>query len=232
MSTIMLDNWTSATAFLQLTNNTAYSQKSSKLSIANLLMAIVFWDEINIPEGINSIACLFNELKKDSIGIQLLDFCKNMGISIFRSSSLPHFSPNMDEDALLAWGNENLDKLLARTELYLDISDKNRINYFPHPQRSEYLLENNLIKKGLNRYTLLNNLDKALAEYYADLDKEYSNDFLNFDYPVLYDYIRNQAKSISPVDELEVALRLRKDKDVIAFQTVREQTNPPCYSSP
>jgi len=216
LSKIMLDNWTLTTAFLQLTNDIEqYQLESSKLSMANLLMGIVLWDEIQLPSDSSSTTSLITELRKNDATIKLADLCKPIDIPKFEAI-LPYVSPKEHEDWLLNFNTQNLNTILERTKLYLDYCYKHSVNYLPHPQRAEYLIENNLIKKGLNRYTIEEKLDKALLDYYAELNKEYNNNFLSFNYPVIYDYIRSQANT--PIDELSVALDLRENKDVIAYR--------------
>ncbi|MCL2197771.1 MAG: hypothetical protein FWB80_02505 [Defluviitaleaceae bacterium] len=130
-------------------------------------------------------------------------------------SGLTRFDFN-NELSFKDWYKQYSPLLLNRAEMYIDVAEEIGANYFPHPNRAEHLLNSSLLKGRFNRYKLLEMVDKSLIEYYDELDKEYETGILKFDYPVLYDYITNNATT--PTEELKVALEMRYDKDVIAFR--------------
>ena len=85
-----------------------------------------------------------------------------------------------------------------------------------HPRRNvrSHLFD---IMAGLfSRQDILNKVDKELVDYYEKINTELGRNLLKFKYPVLIDMICEEKNA--PVAELENAINLRSDRNVVAFR--------------
>ncbi|MCL1882295.1 MAG: hypothetical protein FWF81_00880 [Defluviitaleaceae bacterium] len=217
MSKVLLDNWTLINSFIQLVNNKNYAHNTLRLSMSNLLMGIILWDDINFPPDVPLSLC-FKEMQNDETTRQLLTLCKPLDLPKFEMIK-PYLSPSTDEDAWLAFYNANSDKLNKRSSMYFDMSIEHKVNYFPHPERSRYLQETQAIGKRLkpDRSKALFPIEKRLQEFYDEIDDICGGSgYFTCPAPLLHDYIKVNAES--PLDQLHVALGLRHNENVIKFR--------------
>jgi len=110
---------------------------------------------------------------------------------------------------------------------YLFLSNQLGVSYVPHPRRSQYLIDNKMIWNNFSRLDILNKIDREMSEYYRLLNEKLGRNLYKFQYPLFYDYLRKNAKTIE--EELQLALSLREDKDVKCFresiETVENNVN-------
>ena len=125
-----------------------------------------------------------------------------------------------DEEGVLVFKDNMLVTGIGRAMRYINYGIQNKINYFPHPKRASYLWEyftskNQSLKP--DRRVVLQPLEKHLNELYNEIDDMCGGKgFFNCSVPLLYDYIKENAKS--PSEQLEMALMLREDSDVVKFR--------------
>ena len=225
MSMVLLDGWTLATAANQIIGQ-KYENEKLEMCLGNLLMGIVLWEDIRFP--LDAQYRPYFETFQNKIGKNnpLLDICKPLdSIEFPQLEKFPSIDSN--EGNILDYDEINFDEFLKRIEKYEVLRDSLNINYFPHPGRAQYMLEQQeKFDKVFERNAIINNeIDKPLREYYYEIEQRYNRRILNCLYPVLYNYIKNEAKKIgdSPKYEVVFALELRKNPDVIAFREILKQ---------
>ena len=238
MGGILLDNWTVGSYFLQLLDHkNGYQAYSPILCKNNLLTGILLWDKIDIILHHTLPQSQIDKIRENGSIKRLLSVCniiENPGLEFEKYTSETFKAPQWvkfesgsegfyfeDEQSFLDFDEIYAPLLRKRAEIYLDISTKLGLNYFPHPQRADYLQRKNIFNMGFNRDMLIQHIDKSLLDYYNQVNEKYGHNLINCPYPVLYDYIRAKAKKDgtgSLKDELEVALELRENKDIIDFR--------------
>jgi len=96
------------------------------------------------------------------------------------------------------------------------------INVLLHNKRNEFERNQNQISL-FDRLEIFQKIDKDLLEYYEHINQRLGRQYLSFSYPILYDYIRNESYCFYrghtyKLNELNVAFKLRQQKDVVQFR--------------
>lgn len=111
---------------------------------------------------------------------------------------------------------------LQRTQAYMNVCNDLGISYLPHPARAKYF---EAIRKELvysfNRSMVIDKVDKDVQEYYEHINNLLRVSAFHCSYPLLYDFIRRNARS--PRDELEAAFEIRRDADVVEFRSIIQE---------
>lgn len=226
-SKVLLDNWTLGLAFHQLSKLSEYSGNSEnewvkKSCIGNLVTGIILWDNVHyVPNRFTENQ--FKHLPNNELTKHLLEVC-----TVADKTGFVDFEPE-PEEAEKYLGDEydylrylDDDSVVERAEVYLDWSIEKQINYFPHPLRAEYISDQKIINKMCDygiRELVINRIDEELIKFYDEVNKKVGQDKFKCAYPVLYDYIRKNSNSPEDdLDDLNVALALRDDKDVVMFR--------------
>ena len=209
MGAVMMDNWGIEGAVQYLVDEKI--EINDKVWI-NFLAAILLWDEIWYPDSPGFTGNWLEILKTDSrlASLQTLLYPIDKGLVRMSEDEILHdwygiFNPRSDKE----------DTRLTRTPFYVILSNMLGINALLHPdRRDDSIME--LLGRCFTRLHLFNRVDRELMEYYTRVNEELGMELYRFEYPVLFDYIRKNADN--RMDELSAAIRLREDKDVIAFK--------------
>jgi len=219
MSNILLDTWTINNASHQLIDNKYFEDDNEQLCLSHLIMAVVFWDELNFPEcnGFDRLTLNNNSTLWDFVRLcKPLEEGLFMGGSVrFKGSLLHEYEKNFEDNAKED-KKRNYDYLAGRAEAYLDFSNRHELNYFPHPDRQMYILEKKMLEDRFDRREILDGFNKNIADRYRDLTKDSRFNLLRFSYPAIYGYIKYGTGS--PLEELDKAIYLRSKKDVVEFR--------------
>ena len=222
---IMMDGWAMATAAKQIIGQ-KYENKRLEMCLGNLLIGIVLWEDAFFPLD-DQYKDSF-EYIQDKIGKNhpLFERCKpHFGI-LKQERAFP-ISASDEEEIMINYDFEKKQIFIDRTKEYEKLREDLRVNYFPHPGRAEYMLEQQeKFNKIFDRNTIINNeIDKPLREYYYEIEQKYNHRLLNCSYPILYNYIKNEARKIgtSPMHEVDYSLKLRNRPDVVAFRKILKQ---------
>jgi hypothetical protein len=173
----------------------------------NFLTAIVLWDEIWSFRAEHA----YNW--KDIIDNRKID--KIDGIIHKIEQSAIEESLMFIYETLSNKGINTIYDIPERALWYQLISNSLGVPYFAHPSRKEYSFIDESCE-FFTRLDLINKIDKELLEYYKKINEELGRDMLSFKYPVLLDFIRKGTQT--PEEELEKALELRMDNDVVVFR--------------
>jgi len=235
MATVLIDNW-SLHSFSKLTDKERTSSYNIKqydhICWQNILMAIVLWDEIKyLPmiayagaysQYIDELdATADNEKPFHGILSPLLDDESN-------PIEIKHINHELSHAALsLEYKNKNIDTtvrglfypnedVFSRTFFYLAHSSMRSTNYLPHPIRAEFI-NNQSLNVFYDRTVLMETIDAELSDYYRRLNELIHRKVFCCNYPIIYDYIRNNCNSLA--DELNAAFDLRNDVDIASFRS-------------
>lgn len=215
MDRIMVDNW-----FLREVAH--YRQDPAGQDpkpYAELLMALVLWDEVCFPKnersavwaGSGELADCLTPI--DDTGETLGPGAAELLIGIMEEDGLP--------DPYFLWLSDPEQIVNASALRYLMLSAKHGCDYLPAPRRQVFLQEHRAPKymKGiLTRMQLQNYLDEAAAVYYKET-YEALLDFssLELSMPVLADYVvRTAPAELSP---LQYALHLQQEGPVVRYRS-------------
>ena len=220
MSNIILDSLTLDTSlqFLEIVGK-GNLNSTQKECFNNFLTGIILWDTLSFPSSV-VIDNIFKKLEGDSLTRDLRNIIVPLDTSILESSSfilIDYGFGNSDEelDNLLVQWRKGIftddDKILLtrRTNKYFEVSSLSGANYYPHPIRADYLIQNEQ-RNTHNREALLRRLEKNITEYSEGCA-------VHFNTSILYDYIKKEAGE-APREQLIYALKLRNEKDVVAFR--------------
>lgn len=218
MDCIMVDNWFMEEVIADIrgrkTHNSYY--------YAELLMAIVLWDEVyyprnsynwwtTIPSQVQNAIQPIEDFNEDGKYEALKELYRYKGIST-------------EELYWLKWKESSLvdpDDIVSSGAIrYLALSAKHGFNYLPCTRRQDFLREYCKFENmqiNLHRINLQNSLTKAIEEYYVEAYKALI-DFtkLEIKMPVLADFIINNATdTMTPVD---FAFHLKNEGSVIKYR--------------
>ena len=127
----------------------------------HLLTGLLLWDTLEYPNS-QYIVDEFEKLEGDSLTKQLRSLVTPLDSSIY--SPFGSDMAKVSYSKLRAsrdFANLDLEWLVKRSELYLDLSSRYDLCYFPHPMRSDYLASNELNTQG--REALIRRLEKILT---------------------------------------------------------------------
>lgn len=218
MNGIMVDNW-----FMEEVIADIRDQKIHRSNYyAELLMAIVLWDEVyyplnkynwwnSIPSQAQNMLRPLEDEKEDG---------KNESIkALFRFKGLSE-----EEFDWLKWRepivSDPEDIISSGAIRYLALSGKNGLDYLPCVQRQNFLRKYcgaDNMRISLSRMNLQGDLTKTIKEYYVETYKaliDFSS--LEIKMPVLANFIiDNAARDMTPVD---FAFHLKNEGAVIKYR--------------
>lgn len=233
MSSVMMDRWGLECAFdyLQHGNNADYAMNDIyyhhmgptfikgienivQQCWDNFLTAIVLWDEIWSSEFPYNWKGILPDttMPIDDLGsiIHLVD-----------SSMLPDWPPLYNAYNELrklpsvdprSFHGRSMS-LSQRTKNYQMLSSSLGIPYLAHPYRNNLGSTDDTM---YNRNDVIGLINEELTNYYNERNKVHRRKVCSFKYPVLIDYIVQEATS--PKEELLAALSLRGDPDIVKFR--------------
>lgn len=216
---IMVDNW-----FLgEVIRYLRAPKENPARPYAELLMALVLWDEVCFPEnersaswadGTELAGCLSpiddRERAFDDASRELL-------IGIMQQDELP--------DPYYLWLRDPEHVVNASALRYLMLSAKHGCDYLPSTQRQAFLRthENSRYMKGLlARMQMMGQLDERADAYYRESYKallDFSE--LKLEMPVLADFIVHSTPA--GMTAVEHAMHLRQEGPVIRYRAYLEQ---------
>ena len=214
----MVDNWFMEEVIADINNNTECNSKN----YADLLMAIVLWDEVYYPQNTRNWWKSFPSQVQNAL--QPIEDIEEQGYQ----SNLHDLRP-MSAIPLLSYLAQNpkirSDIISTAALHYAKLSSKNGCDYLPCKERQSLLqkfMTPPNIQKSLTRMKMQGNLDKAIEEYYADTYKallDFSD--LKLKMPALVNFILdNTPKEMTPVD---YAFHLKNEGAVIKYRQYLSQ---------
>lgn len=227
MSSIMMDRWSIESIYLHMLE--AYPKGEDFLHIGyvqglnggsfisrcwdNFLIAILLWDEIwsfrlheRYKHDKYPLSPLWEDTEDHPEGV-LLDKIDKI-IHNIEQSDIDESYKNIYE-TLSIEGIDLYDNIFRRAKLYQLMSNSLGIPYFAHPSRR-------LFTDYFTRLDLFEKVDRELMDYYNKINKELGRNILNFNYPVLLDFIKKDTQTIE--DEFDRAMELRMNDDVVIFR--------------
>lgn len=249
MGTVLIDNWTLESALLSLQTN-GHIQDAGEMQRRdiqscwhNFLISIVMWDRV----GFIPYYDFFSELLEDHIARD--DHCDNESQKAFEVKNIkiptslnnivvPAIRDSSDYDnhgiriinhdvVRASWAIGSNPRLVRRTYEYLLRSSTLGVNYFPHPQRAQYIYDHHIVQSVYSRKVLLDKAGMELNLYYTELSNALNKQLPSFEYPVLYDYIRKNANSFE--EQMAVAIELRDSKEVKDFRGTLDNLDKKYY---
>lgn len=215
----MVDNWFMEEVIADIRDHKIHYSNY----YAELLMAIVLWDEIyyplneynwwnSIPSQVQNRLQPIDDLKEDGKNESVKELYRYKGLS--------------DEDFYwLKWKEPILldteDIVCSGAIRYLALSGKNGLDYLPCVKRQNFLREYCSIdnmKKSLSRIRLQESLTKTIKEYYIETYNSLI-DFSNFEIkmPILVNFIiDNASNDMSPID---FAFHLKNEGAVVKYRS-------------
>ena len=238
MSTVLLDGEGLYNASMMLRMMKCRKLEGTELdTLMNLINGIVLWDEICVMEQ------TFNSRWKSGVGLLIdygVPFHDLHKLSINRAlerMELDHFFKYEERkgvvDKLKPDKNGHfkaVDVLAALTKDkrvyyindegkraldYLLLANVNRVDYLPSIKRQE-ILESYNYMSFFQRPDIINKVDKQLLNYYASVNEYIGKSRLNFELPIMLDYLLE--KYSSGHDIIQAALELKTNDHVIAFR--------------
>ena len=202
MDGILLDNW-SLEDLIE-----GYSYESNK-AYYNLLETIVLWDKLYYPE--NEYSLWWKHISQDnSIKKVLIPFPDNN--SEFQDEAVDIFNNLKDSD--------KYSRIVGIGGIrYSLLSNNSGLDYFPCIKRSEFLScinRKQFYSEMMNRFKLTYALDNEVKKYYAELSEFLGTNEIQFEVPLLADYIiQNTPSSMS---HIEFAIQLREEKGIKSYR--------------
>lgn len=204
-----------------------YIKKSYQIDIAdmcweNLLNSIVLWDSIlincasttsNIIKDNEKLIVIFSKLLKETK-------CPNF-IQPFYLPNSPLRSHIIDyecEGDTNPLSDYDPNYGLERTMAYVYEANAKGANYLPHPYRAQLLKDSHFFYKNqqIDRAQYIKNIDTYIKDYIESIQNIDDFQLKSFPVPVLYSFIKSNTNS--PLEELKMALNLRKDKRVKKYK--------------
>lgn len=225
MSKVLLDNWglseclNSSSRYLEYYNPN--NKLNNNLCWQNLLTSFILWDDIyfNFYDQTRSVDRI---IIGDFFSLFSNEIKDNKFLHIVNRNSLPFWEPDVDKikelyEKIKAQNlTINQQKLLLRGYNYVVDSNYLGCNYLPHPLRAEVLYNSDIFKKGFDRKIYFDILDDNIKHYIEEVNALCKNQLMVTYFPVLYKYIYENTST--KFEEMQMALSLRNNKDVIAFR--------------
>lgn len=217
MNKIMVDNWFMEEVVADINDNKIYNSQN----YADLLMAIVLWDEVYYPKNSRNWWKSFPSQIQNALNpIDDIEDKIFLEYEVIKNPLLYLLIYSNRSDLISS--HEYISKLALH---YAKLSSKNGCDYLPCKKRQSFLMqymEPQNIQKSLLRMKMQGNLDKSIEEYYTDTYKallDFSDLKLNM--PVLVNFIfDNTPKGMTPVD---YAFHLKNEGSVIRYREYLSQ---------
>ena len=211
MSNILIDNWNMENIAYELSY---IPDEYFSYAYGELLNATVLWDEVYY---------LNNDWSWNWINSQ---------------QELTKIVTPINDDLSFLQESEEIYKKYFENKEYLVVasgairyslfSNRYGMGYLPCEERSNFLnnvdvaTRKKIFKNVLyNRQSSLNILDELIEEQFSSIKRFFPELKINFQYPVLVDYIRFNANSKKSC--IDVALQLKREKAVMAYREYMDQ---------
>ena len=205
MNKLLIDNWTMQEIASDLRN---LPDTKISTSYAELLTALVLWDEIYYP---NSELSQYWE--NTGLGEELSNFIKPY------TDKIPIFVERAKELYKTYYFDKGTEIVISGAIRYLMLSDSFNCDYLAYKSRARFIDTYNPIQEmsyKINRREYTNFLDKYIIDKFEELNTILGRNVFDFDMPVLVDYIlQNTPDNMS---HIQYALSLRKEKSVIKYR--------------
>lgn len=172
-------------------------------SFNNLLTAILFWDDMYLPEC-QYLSILLDELQHDSL---ISDFqklfvpLKSDIYTPFQSvTGMDEYTKNLVTDK---YHEKDVENYHLRTRMYLQIVSKSEnLSYIPNPLRLERIINESQTRKSISKM-----IDNAIIEHPKSR-------VTSFNTPLIIEYVKQIAGPL-PREQLKFVLEQRKTKEMI-----------------
>lgn len=203
MNSVLLDNW-----FLESTyyDKNDYRNKTVSTSYGNLLNAIVLWDTLFFPDNEYSFAWkqCFPELNNILIAYE-----DKSNLFLQEATEITQ-NANFNESSVVCIGAIR----------YLLLSNSLELDYMPVPQRAAFISKySNCLGekfKALTRIDLSRVIDKAVTEYYDELNSIFGKNIFTISMPILTDFIIQTCPK--DMSYISYAINLRNDKAIKKYK--------------
>ncbi len=231
MSEIIIDNWGLSACAHKLTpidnhilsRHLYFELPHIELCWQNFLTSIVVWDKIlynpSDPFGHDS-----RNRYRNYIELPLYDYLSKQ--KVFKEISFEDVSPTYSYSKLIElkerWSkkaeckHKEMGDLVFRGFVYALNANTLGYNYLPHPLRAAELKKIDVFQTAFNANLYLDILDKDVCNFVESINKEAGKEIASIPFPLLYHFIHSNASN--PKEELEFALHLRTQKDVMDFR--------------
>lgn len=211
-------------------------KEENDLCWQNFLSAIVLWDKIYINKAhTDSRSMILADVLKGILEKHFADNCKLNEIIETKFFLPDEAMYELSGHTKLQYHNDLNDfqiykkRELIRVTSYLDVANANGYDFLPHPSRAKVLQENNLFNSKNNlTEKYIQSLEKNIQDFLEHMNDLYEHQLKKVDFPILYSFIRSNANE--PTDELNIALELRNNKNVIKFRKSIDKMNK-CLNS-
>jgi hypothetical protein len=220
MSSIMMDKWSIITVLQHLCANIKTKrfehgyidemEGSLTACLNNFLLAVVLWDEIWSFNIDNNYSWMDIFGKRENLANTFQTLIHQPDASVLPNDLLSIYRDLSEKNTM------DSDGLVQRGIAYQQISSFLGVPFLGHPLREGWLLDH-YRKNIFTRVDIINRVDKELITYCEKINAELGRDLLKFNYPVLINFIRQEAGN-NLENQLEVALELRDATDVVAFR--------------
>lgn len=214
MNRVMVDNW-----FLgEVVRYLRSPEENPSRPYAELLMALVLWDEVCYPENGLSRSWAGNSLPADCLCP--IDDSRRELADGARELLMLYAAGDPGHDPYFLWMQDPESIVNAAALRYLMLSAKHGCDYLPSTRRQAFLKAHENpkhMKDLLLRMRMLGTLDEAAEAYYREsLQALLDFSELKLAMPVLADYILDGTPAgMTPV---EYALQLRQEGPVIRYR--------------
>lgn len=211
MSAVLLDNWT----LYDISYPSGITFEGQMDNLENLLMSILLWDEVyywnnemtSLWENGSRIRMMFEQYEQSSL----------------QESCLQGITLPQDVEYMVKQVPDN-DGVAGGAKRYQIIAEVFGFDYLPKKERYEYLKNQGYYNRenAVWPKIVLGTVKDSVQKYYGDLAKMLRGIKLEFDFPLLIDYIRYQARVTDHADVtsnyVSVALQI---KGTEALQNMR-----------
>lgn len=225
MNKIMVDNWLMEDVIADIREN----KSNCSNAYADLLMAIVLWDEVYYPQNTYN---WWNSVPSEVQGmLSPIPDPDEKGLDVtIMNLLLSNNSMDSSDLEWLRWKDIQIEQLgvVGKGALrYMVLSNDNECDYLPCQKRRHFLndyLNRENVERFLVRLKAQEHLDKTIKDYYIETYKALL-DFsaFSFQMPTLADYvIKNTPDAMNPV---EYALHLKHEGAVVAYRKYLSQVD-------
>lgn len=198
MSQVLIDNWTLERAFTNINDvNEGISEPSNEY--ASLIEAMLLWDKISYLD--TSFSAFW---------------CNRISFSNQNSFFKPVAPPDIYPYESLLVGEKH--GIIAQGAIeYWKISQRLGINFILTDERADFLSRYPPYRESLSRLNIARFVDEELEKYYKDINAKLGKNFIKFQFPALFDYVR--ANTSNSKDYFKTACEIRNDRDIARFRS-------------
>lgn len=202
MADILIDNWTLQRAAVSISN--VYDRIAPpNIEYAKLIDAIILYDNLYYIDN------EFSDVWKSILW--------RFGYSNYLTpiNREKHTALAQAESLAQSVSKEYTDIITQGAIEYSIISNSLGINYLPVAERANALESISYSQSFYNRTDVIAYLDKKIGEYYESIIQRFGSNKLSFQFPVLFDFVREKASKPFLID---TALQIRCEPQVHEFR--------------